>query len=114
MRTPFVFVGNNEYRLDGLRFGARNTLSRGHLHVCTAPEMTRMEVAGVLMSSLAGRLHQFEHFDSFCATELSIDARRQHVAVSVDGELAVFTTPIRLRTLPAALRVLVPPASAID
>jgi len=114
MRTPFVFVGNNEYRLDGISFGARNTLSRGYLHICAAPEMTRMEVVGVLMSSLAGRLHRFEHFESFCATELSIHARRQHLAVSVDGELAVFTTPIRFRTLRAALRVLAPPPAATE
>lgn len=109
MRTPFVFVGNNEYRLDGVSFGQRRSLTERHLHLCTAPDMTRTEVIGVLLSALAGRVHRVEHFESFCVSELAIDARRQRLAVSVDGELAVLETPIRFRILPAALRVLVPP-----
>jgi diacylglycerol kinase family enzyme len=108
MRTPFVLVGNNEYRLDGVSFGRRSSLTRGQLHLCAAPDMTRKEVIGVLLSALTGRMHRVEHFESLCVPELSIDARRQHLQVSVDGELAIFATPIRFQILPAALRVLVP------
>lgn len=108
VRTPFVFVGNNEYGLKGVTLGGRTSLCRGHLHVCMAPEMTRAEVATVLLSTLAGRLQNVEHFESFRTTEFSIDAHRQHLAVSLDGELAVVNTPIRFRILPSALRVLVP------
>lgn len=112
VRTPFVFVGNNEYRLEGVRLGGRDSLRRGHLHVAMAPEMTRAEVVGVLLSSVAGRLRQVDHFESFRTMAVSIDAHRKHLTVSLDGELAFVRTPIHFRVLPAALRVLVPEPEA--
>src|SRR4029450_11289511 len=41
VRTPFVFVGNNEYQFEGINLGGRRALDAGHLQLCLAPDMTR-------------------------------------------------------------------------
>ena len=40
-RTPFVFVGNNEYLVEGFKLGARTRLDGGQLHAYAPPVRTR-------------------------------------------------------------------------
>jgi diacylglycerol kinase family enzyme len=106
--TPFVFVGNNEYELHGLSFGRRPTLSGGRLHVCMAPNVTRAGALRVLVAALAGRLGSFDQFESVALTELLVEAHRPQLAVSLDGEVGMLNTPLRFRSHPGGLDVLVP------
>jgi diacylglycerol kinase family enzyme len=108
VRTPFVFVGNNEYELEGLEVGRRERVTDGRLQVCTAPDMTRMELVRVVAGAFTGRLRAVDHFESLCATECSIQARSRRQGVTLDGELYVMTMPLLFRTHPGMLRVLVP------
>lgn len=108
VRTPFVFIGNNEYHLEGVKIGARASLDRGCLHLCMAPGMTRLGVARVMLAALAARLSGVEYFESLCPTDLTIEARRRRLPVSLDGELTILDTPLHYRIRPRALRVLVP------
>ena len=108
VRTPFVFVGNNEYQLDGFQLGGRTSLSGGTLHVLTAPGMTRIELMGVLLRAFTGRLHGEDHLESLTTSEVSIEAWRRRIGVTLDGELWIAETPLSFRIRPGALRVLVP------
>ena len=108
VHTPFVFVGNNEYLLEGVRIGGRTRIDQGHLHLCMAPGLRRMEVIRVLLAAIVGRLHTIERFESVRTRQLSIAARRRRLGVSLDGELTVIETPLYFRIRPAALRVTVP------
>src|SRR5262245_22316458 len=72
---PFVFVGNNEYQLEGVRIGARARLDGGLLHVSMAPGLGRPEMLYVLGRALAGRSTD-DRLDTFSAPEFAIDARR--------------------------------------
>ncbi len=108
VRTPFVFVGNNEYELEGFQAGRRQRLTDGRLQVCTAPEMTRRELVRVVAGAFTGRLRAADHFESLCATECSIEARSSSQGVTLDGELYVMTMPLRFRSRPGMLRVIVP------
>ena len=108
IRTPFVFVGNNEYLLEGVRIGARAHLDRGYLHVCMAPGLQRLDVARILLTALAGRLHAIDQLESLRTRQLSIAAHRRRLGVTLDGELRVLNTPLRYRIRPGALRVIVP------
>jgi diacylglycerol kinase family enzyme len=108
VRTPFVFVGNNEYELEGIEVGRRQRLTDGRLQVCTAPGMTRMELVRVVAGAFTGRLRAADHFESLCTTQCSIEARSSPHSVTLDGELYVMTMPLRFRTRPGMLRVIVP------
>ena len=106
--TPFVFVGNNEYELEGANIGRRPRLTDGRLQVCIAPEMTRMEFVRLVAGAFTGRIRGADHFEALSATECSIRSRSSHLGVSLDGELSVLTTPLLFKTCPGLLRVLVP------
>ncbi len=114
VHTPFVFVGNNEYRLEGVRMGARHRLDAGCLHVCMAPGLGRFDVVRVLLAALVGRVQALDHFESARTAEFSIAAHRRRLGVSLDGELVVMRTPLRYRVRRRALRVVVPASELED
>jgi YegS/Rv2252/BmrU family lipid kinase len=110
VRTPFVFVGNGEYKLEGIDLTRRKSLTAGQLHICLAPDISRLEAVRMAVAALAGRLHEVEYFEAFFDTSLLVDVRRP-VAVSLDGEITVLQPPLNYRVLPKALRVIVPAAA---
>ena len=109
-RTPFVFVGNNEYQLSGFELGGRQRLTGGSLHVCMAPGMTRAGVVRVIVAAVFGRIHTIHGFESFIATEFTLDAGRRLLEVSLDGEVLIMANPLEYRIRPGVLRVVVPAA----
>jgi diacylglycerol kinase family enzyme len=109
-RTPFVFVGNGEYRAEGLGLGTRSSLG-GTLSIHSAPGVDRFEFAMLPIRALAGRLGPAAKFESFNACEITIDTRRAAVDLAVDGELRSATPPIRYTLRPRALTALVPEAA---
>ena len=110
VRTPFVFVGNNEYQLEGANVGWRPRLTGGRLQVCIAPEMTRIELVRLVAAAFTGGLRGADHFEAMSATECSIRTRSWRQGVTLDGELVVLRMPLLFRTRPGMLRVLVPAA----
>jgi diacylglycerol kinase family enzyme len=108
IRTPFVFVGNNEYRLEGVRLGGRARVDAGQLHVAMAPGMTRSEMVRVLGWALLGRLADVDHLDTLLTDAVTIGARRRHIPVALDGEVTLLRTPLEYRVRRGALRVCVP------
>jgi diacylglycerol kinase family enzyme len=108
VHTPFVFVGNNEYVLEGVRIGGRARIDQGVLQVCMAPGLRRVDVMRILLAALVGRLHAIDRFESVTTQQLSIAAYRRRLGVSLDGELQILDTPLHFRTRPRALQVLVP------
>jgi diacylglycerol kinase family enzyme len=107
-RTPFVFIGNNEYVAEGLQMGGRSTIDAGRLSLYIAPHCGRFEILALPFQALAGRLATEVKFESFVAREVTIEPTRPRVNVSLDGELALMSAPLRYCIRPAALRAIVP------
>ncbi len=105
--TPFVFVGNNEYCVDGARLGRREHLDRGELSLYMAPGATRVTMLRFLAAAAVGRLKALPEFHEYRTTEFTVDARqRKRLRVSLDGEVRRLRGPLTYRILPRALRVL--------
>jgi diacylglycerol kinase family enzyme len=108
-RTPFVFVGNNEYEVEGARMGARERLDAGRLSLYVAHRTGRLGLLRLALRALFGRLRQAGEFDALSAEEIWVETRRpKRLYVAADGEVAVMTTPLHYRVRPKALRVIVP------
>ena len=107
-RTPFVFVGNNEYQLSGFELGGRKLLAGGRLHVCMAPGMSRRGVAWLIIAAVFGDVCRLDGFESFSAETVALDAGAGRVQASVDGEVVTLENPLTFRIKPRALRVMVP------
>ena len=107
-KTPFVFVGNNEYVIEGRYVGTRERLDAGHLFLYIAQPASRMRVIWLALIALFGRLRTAADFEVIRVDEAWIETRRRRLRISLDGEVALVNTPLHYRIRPAELRVLVP------
>jgi diacylglycerol kinase family enzyme len=108
-KTPFVFIGNNEYRMESLRMGGRERIDAGRLSLYVAHRTGRLGLLRLALSALFGRLGQAEDFDALGAEEIWVETRRpRRLPVATDGEVNVMTTPLHFRVRPGALKVIVP------
>lgn len=114
-RTPFVFVGNNEYRMEGLHAGSRASLVNHQLAVYILNAERRIGLLRLGLQVLVKGIGQVKELDLITAPEATIETRRSRLQVALDGEVMVLETPLKYRVKPAALRVHVPAtASACD
>jgi diacylglycerol kinase family enzyme len=107
-QTPFVFIGNNEYRMEGLSIGERARLDAGTLSLYVAQHPGRLGLLRFALRALCGRLAQERDFDALLANEMEIATHHRHIRVATDGEVNVMKTPLRYRVRPGALTVIVP------
>ena len=107
-RTPFIFVGNNEYEMESFNVGARACLDAGHLSLYMAQRTGRLGLLRFAFRALFGGLRREKDFDALCTTEIFIKTRHQHLRVATDGEITMMETPLHYRVRPGALRVLAP------
>ncbi len=108
-RAPFVFIGNNRYVMEGFDIGIRESLREGRLSVYVTRRQSRLGLVALGFSALFARLHQARDFEAMTAQSLTVRTRRSHLHVATDGEVALMDTPLEYRSLPLALRVVVPP-----
>ena len=108
VRTPFVFVGNNQYQLSGLELGRRETLDGGRFHVCMAPGMSRGGVVRMIIAAVFGDVSTIEGFESFTAPSVTLDADVGRLEASIDGEAVVLDNPLTFHIRPRVLKVIVP------
>lgn len=107
-RSPFVFVGNNEYEMENFNIGRRPRLDAGELSLYFSHRMRRLGLVGLGLRALIGRVENAEQFVAMRATEFSIETRRGRIRVATDGEVTMMKPPLRYRVRPAALKVIVP------
>lgn len=107
-RSPFVFVGNNEYAMEGFDIGTRERLDGGRLSVYTTHRSTVPALALLALRALLGRLRQAEDFAALAARRLRVETPHTRLLVATDGELSIMETPLEYRIVPAALNVIVP------
>ena len=106
-KTPFVFVGNNEYRSQGLEIGRRERIDSGHLFLYVAARTGRLGFIWMALSALFGHLDKTRSLEMMCADEAWVETRHKHIRVSADGEVSRMRGPLHYRVLPKALKVIV-------
>ena len=107
--TPLLFVGNNEYPVEGFRFGRRRSLDGGRLWVFVAPPPhSRWRALRRTLRALFKRDRRDRDFSVFQTRELRVETTREQVRVALDGEIFRVPPPLRYRSRPLALRVRVP------
>jgi diacylglycerol kinase family enzyme len=106
VRTPFVFVGNNEYKAEGFELGGRTAVDAGRLSVFLAPDCGRFEFLTLPVRALAKRLGNGAPFAGFSADTVTVDVANHRVSVARDGEVDIMRPPLVYRIRPRALRVL--------
>jgi diacylglycerol kinase family enzyme len=107
-KTRFVFVGNNEYELHAFRYGARCRFDSGSLYIYISKSRSRLGLLGTALLGLVRDVRRTDRFERWQLPEVAIETHRKAVPVYLDGEVTVMNPPLRYRTRPLALRVLLP------
>jgi diacylglycerol kinase family enzyme len=110
--STFVFIGNNEYVMEGFNIGQRERLDGGRLSVYVTHRRGRAGLFMLGVRALFGRLHQARDFDVRTAQTLTVETSHKQLHVATDGEVVVMETPLAYRIRTRALRVIVPAPSA--
>ncbi|MBC7899197.1 MAG: diacylglycerol kinase family lipid kinase [Saprospiraceae bacterium] len=111
-KTPFVFVGNNEYEMELYNIGRRPALDEGKLSVYFLHRGGRWGVLLLLVHTVFGRLKQWKDFEEISTEEITIQTRKKRLHVAFDGEVRTMETPLHYKIRPGALKVIVPGAEA--
>jgi diacylglycerol kinase family enzyme len=108
-RTPIVFVGNNEYAIDGVSFGSRARLDEGKLFAYVTPRTSTRDMPMLAGKAMVGRAGQSGAFEILPASELTVGSKSERlVRVAIDGETTMMRQPLRFRACPGGLRVVLP------
>lgn len=108
VRTPFLFIGNNEYTMEGFEIGERRSLAEGRLALYTAQRTGRFGLLRLALLALCRRLQQARDFHEARAQSFVVHSGHRHLRVATDGEVTVMPTPLHYRVRPGALRVIRP------
>jgi diacylglycerol kinase family enzyme len=107
-RTPFVLVGNNEYRMAGLRAASRESLTGGRLAVYLMNASGRPGLLRLAWQVFWRGADRVRELDLLLVNRAAVETRRRTLQVALDGEVIVLASPLHYRSLPAAIRVTVP------
>ena len=107
-KTSIVFLGNNEYTIEGPDIGTRTRLDAGIMCLYITGETSALKLIGFSVSALLGRLQMNQKYDKILTEDLWIRSRHRTLNVTLDGEVIPLETPLHCRVHPKALRVLVP------
>jgi diacylglycerol kinase family enzyme len=106
--SPFLFVGNNKYAMEGLRLGHREKLDEGRLYAYLADRAGRFGLLRIAVSALLHGLRLNHDFVILPAQILAVQTKRRHIRVALDGETLRLHPPLHYSIRPGLLQVVVP------
>jgi diacylglycerol kinase family enzyme len=112
--TPFIFIGNSAYDVEGTAIGRRPTMTDGTLSLYMAPRFGRADALLLPMRVLLKTLEAHERFEAFEAEAISIETSGARVSVGLDGEIRMLDAPLRFGVMRHVLQTIVPAASGTE
>jgi diacylglycerol kinase family enzyme len=108
LRTPFIVVANNRYSGRVLDSSLRPQLNEGRLWIYTTRVRGRLAILRMMLQSLLHELDAPDDLDIHAVTAAELTAELIRPAIALDGEVVDLPWPLRFRSLPGALPVLIP------
>jgi YegS/Rv2252/BmrU family lipid kinase len=109
-RTPFIFVGNNAYVMEGFGIGRRKRLDDGVLSLYVLLPKTTLGFLWLGVRALFGIGSHAKDFDAFETVDFRVEAESDAIEVATDGEVNREQTPLSYRIQSRTLRVFAPRA----
>lgn len=109
--TPLLFVGVGERELSDPSLSAHDPEGRRGLHVVVVRRWRRARVVALGMAAAhdgARGVGQLPDVDSFIVDRCTVELRRHHARLGVDGEIVMLGQPLSYRAAPGVLRVVGP------
>jgi diacylglycerol kinase family enzyme len=109
LRTPMIFIGNNALQLRDLSLSVARCMKLDLLAVVMMKPLTKMETLRIIWRGFTKTLEDDQKLDTFCVDELVIHTRHESHEIALDGELFRVKSPLKVRTLPKVLNLVLPP-----
>jgi diacylglycerol kinase family enzyme len=107
--TPVVFIGNNEYELEGALIGSRRTVDRGCLSLIMTRSRGPWGLIKLVVRAALGTLRGAKDLDVLLGREIEVRTKGGQTSLAVDGEVTEeIKWPLRCTVRECDLRVLVP------
>ncbi|MEX2273099.1 MAG: diacylglycerol kinase family protein [Vicinamibacterales bacterium] len=106
--SPFIFVGNSEYEIEGTSIGRRTTMTDGKLSLYMAPKFDRLDALLLPARVLLKSLERHENFEAMAASVITIEPSARRVAMALDGEIRTLDAPLRFTVRQNAVRTILP------
>ena len=103
-----MFVGNNDYVMEGFHIGKRASVRDGRLSIYTTRRTGFVPLLRLAVRALFGRLRQADDFSAERAQSVRVESRHRRLLVATDGEVTSLDTPLEFRVRPGSLRVMLP------
>lgn len=107
-RTAFLFVGNNDYDVQGPGAGSRARLDDGLLSLYVLHPRSAGGLLWLALRTLVRGTAGARDLDVFAVPKLELHAHASRLPVARDGEVGELATPVRFAVRPRALRVFAP------
>jgi YegS/Rv2252/BmrU family lipid kinase len=108
VRTPFVFVGNNEYAFDLFNLGKRERVDEGVLSLYYPKTTGKFSMIRFAFLALINKLNETRDFYNTKCNEIKINSGRKILEVSADGEVLHLEPPLKYKLHPGKLNLLLP------
>lgn len=112
--TSMAFVSRSAYQLDRLGLEGAEAVRDGHFALFVARATSRSALLAASLRLAFGRMARGADFDLVISDSFEIVTPQRRRSVAVDGEQDRMSTPLRLKVLKSALRVVVPPVPPED
>lgn len=108
VKTPFVFIGNNKYRMDLFNLGIRTDIDKGNLSIYFPNTHSKISMFKFAFLALINKLNQAENFIIDLSEKIILDTKRKYLDVSIDGEVLRMKAPLYYSSKPNSIIVIVP------
>ncbi len=106
--TSSLFVGNNKYEVELLKFGSRESLQDGKLSLYYSKCRNRWGFLRNAFFLLIGKLEQAKNFEFLLVDRMDLETTKNRVRVSADGEIYKLEPPLVYTSIPGAVNVILP------
>jgi len=113
VRTPCLFIGNNEYQLTPLALGQRETMDGGELWLCIAQQKSSLRLVWLALRLIVGLADPAKELATAHVTAAEIRSGASRLPVAMDGEVIFLRPPLLYRCRPGDLIVFAPQPAAL-
>ncbi len=107
--TPMIFIGNNTLQLRDLAMSVGQCMKLNMLAVVLLKPITKIETLRIIFRGLFKTLDNEKKMDTFCVEEMTIFTGKFSHTMALDGEMITTPSPLRIKSLPGALNLILPP-----
>ncbi|MGX8882033.1 diacylglycerol/lipid kinase family protein [Methylovorus sp. SPW-M1] len=109
LRTPTLFVGNNQLQLEQIGIPLTDALASGELAAIMLKPTSKLAMLGLMLKGALGRLGEAENIVSFSFSSMGIrqfSFPRRRIKVATDGEIVRLKSPLQFQVAPRPLQLI--------